>query len=311
MASLAWGGFENGKIPQEHLRQFEGTGKYLQADAAASLSTIFDEVEAETGRRPYIATGQDLYRDYDEQVRLLKHNYRVVASGGSLRWGGQQWAKKSGIDPTTGRAFVSVATPGSSNHGWARAGDISFPTTASRAAFRRRCVAHGWTNAGDAFGEDWHKEYHGPITTTAGGDYTPIEEFPMKIDILKIRNTDDGSNPNQYRVFASTPTGGIRAVRDPYRLELIRRYNANDPADIMFPAEFEIINTEFLWPPTVALQAVDVQALATELAPLLGDSGVTAEELTAKVAAALQPQFDAVQANIDDQPTEFTVTPRA
>lgn len=172
--TMAWGGFKNGSIPLANLVEFEGTGKYLQADAAASLTRLFDATEAATGARPYIAANQDLNRDLAEQIRLLKHNYRVVPSGGSIFYAGERWAKKPGIDPTTGRAYVTCATPGFSNHGWARAADISFPTAASRAWFRAHCEDEGWTNAGDAFGEDWHKEYHGPITTTAGSG-TPIE----------------------------------------------------------------------------------------------------------------------------------------
>lgn len=144
--SMAWGGFRNGRIPTSAMVLFEGTGKCLQADAAASLTRLFDATEKATGARPYIAPGQDLYRDYAEQVSLEQH---------------------PPINPTTGKP-VTTAIPGTSNHGWARAGDISFPTAASRAWFRAHCEEFGWTNAGDAFGEDWHKEYHGPITTTAG-----------------------------------------------------------------------------------------------------------------------------------------------
>lgn len=170
-SSMAWGGFKNGAIPVTNLVEFDGTGKFLQADAASSLTRLFDATQKATGARPYIAAWQDLNRDLAEQITLLGQNYTAVTSGSyAFSWNGKKWRKTGPI---------TCAKPGTSNHGWARAGDITFPTSASRAWFRAHCTEYDWTNAGDAFGEDWHKEYHGPITTTAGTG-TRIEDDMQK-----------------------------------------------------------------------------------------------------------------------------------
>jgi hypothetical protein len=175
---MAWGGFQNGRIPTSAMVEFEGTGKYLQADAASSLTRLFDATQKATGARPYIAAWQDLNRDLAEQITLLGQNYTAVTSGSyAFIWNGKKWRKTGPI---------TCAMPGTSNHGWARAADISFPTPASRSWFRAHCGEYFWTNAGDAFGEDWHKEYHGPITTTAGtgtrieDDMTPEQDARLR-----------------------------------------------------------------------------------------------------------------------------------
>jgi hypothetical protein len=192
-----WSGHPNGQIPDDLGVNFEGTGKYLQADAARQLTRLFDEVEKRSGARPYIAAGQDLYRDLAEQEALLEHNYHVVSSGGTIFYAGKRWAKNAGIDPTTGRAYVTCATPGASNHGVMLAGDISFPTALSRSVFRSICPFYGWTNAGDAFGEDWHKEYHGTTLTPASSNAKPIT---VQEDVMAIKIYEDAgpTAPGQF-----------------------------------------------------------------------------------------------------------------
>lgn len=163
---MAWGGFANGAIPVWALVEFEGTGKLLQADACSSLTRLFDATEQATGARPFIAAGQDLNRPLAEQITLLGENYTAVTSAPyAFEWDGKLWRKTGPI---------TCAEPGFSNHGWATAADISFPTAECRTWFRAHCTEYDWTNAGDAFSEDWHKEYHGPVTTLASVSATPI-----------------------------------------------------------------------------------------------------------------------------------------
>jgi len=175
----AWGGQRNGEISLSALCEFEQTGKFLHWAAAATLTALFDSVKRESGDRPYIAAGQDLYRDLSKQITLLGQNYIPVSSGSyALIWNGKKWRK-------TGP--VSCAVPGTSNHGWALAADISFPTAASHAAWRHLCPQYDWDNAGDAFGESWHKEYVGSLTTPAGSGNL-IEEDDMYDDNDRARD---------------------------------------------------------------------------------------------------------------------------
>lgn len=158
----AWGGQQNGRIPASALANFEGTGKYGHAAAVASLSALFDAVRARSGQRPYFAGGQDFYRDFARQQYFWDNRKRLG---------------------------ISAATPGTSNHGWALAADISFPSAACHTAFRQLCAQYGWNNAGDGFGESWHKEYVGSLATPAGGGSTAINEGE---GMLTIDNNDNG-----------------------------------------------------------------------------------------------------------------------
>jgi len=206
MATMAWGGFTNGAIPMRNLVNFEGTGKLLQADAAAWLTRLFDATKKATGARPYIAAHQDLFRDLDEQISLLGQNYTAVTSGAyAFVWNKKKWRKTGPI---------TCAIPGTSNHGWARAADITFPTAASRKYFRDHCGDGYWTNAGDAFGEDWHKEYHGPITTItpAGGGATPIDgddDMPLSARELELlQSASDAAIAIKAFFMDGTPANG-------------------------------------------------------------------------------------------------------
>ncbi|KQP62872.1 peptidoglycan DD-metalloendopeptidase family protein [Nocardioides sp. Leaf285] len=88
----AWGGFSNGKIPASALQQLSFSPALLRPDAAAALEALNTEYKAEFGCDIGPVGG---YRSYEEQVAL--------------------YAQKPGL----------AATPGTSNHGWGLAVDLS------------------------------------------------------------------------------------------------------------------------------------------------------------------------------------------
>jgi len=137
--SLAWGGHRNGYIPASALTDIGG-GKLLQADAARNWLAFVAACKAATGTTIYLNAAQDAYRSYARQVYY------------KLR------------QPFTG---VPAATPGTSNHGWARAVDCSgYGSTGSTAHrwMQANAARFGFSwNVGRAVNEPWHWEYLGAI----------------------------------------------------------------------------------------------------------------------------------------------------
>lgn len=60
-----------------------------------------------------------------------------------------------------------------------------------------------------------------------------------------------------------------------------------------------------------ALAAALAPQLAAAIVPLLGDlDGLNEEQIADKIALKLAPEFERINDNIDDQPTEFVITPK-
>lgn len=156
-----WGGHANGRIPLAELRQLQHatgpTGKpvthlRLRRDASLALDRLL-VLAAADGYDRYIT---DAYRTYATQV-VLKASKGVYA-----------------------------ATPGTSNHGWAMAGDMAY--SASPKSFGRWLWAnqelarrHGWyapswTHDGRGIEEPWHWEYDHTL------DRHRNEEPPVELD---------------------------------------------------------------------------------------------------------------------------------
>lgn len=139
----AWGGFSNGQIPLAELRVLRNatyngqptTAFRLRADASLALDRLLAQAEQDG----YDTDITDAYRDYETQVRLK--------------------AEKG----------VYAATPGTSNHGLAMAGDLAY--YASSKSFGRWMWANralalengwyppAWTHDGQGIEEPWHWEY--------------------------------------------------------------------------------------------------------------------------------------------------------
>lgn len=136
-----WGGHRNGRIPLSELRVVQlaenSRGQQvshlrLRTDAALALDRILAKIPK--GKR-YMT---DAYRDYATQVRLKAEKGRYAA------------------------------TPGTSNHGWAMAADLSYSAANGAARWmwkhEAECLEHGWyppawTHDGRGIEEPWHWEY--------------------------------------------------------------------------------------------------------------------------------------------------------
>lgn len=147
MASLAWGGFSNGRIPVSALgscvmyRPLPGQpvgpyAGYMAAEAARQWYVAGEHYFATTGRRMTLSEG---YRDLGDQ---------------NNRWAIYQKYRSP-----------LAAYPGTSLHGWGLSADIG---TEGRTWFTVNGPRFGWYPTGKSFGspEPWHFDYKG------GGDIT-------------------------------------------------------------------------------------------------------------------------------------------
>lgn len=132
-------GYSNGQVPSELLCPLLGTkGHVLRADAANAFNKMTQAYQAHFGEHICVT---DSYRPYSVQVRLK--------------------AQKPGL----------AATPGRSNHGWAKAVDLcgganSFGTP-QHEWLRANAPRFGWCDPpwarrGGSKPEAWHWEYDNP-----------------------------------------------------------------------------------------------------------------------------------------------------
>lgn len=165
---MSWGGYRNGEIPFGALVEVE-PGKGLQPDAARTYLEMKSDCLAAVGATFYMANNSN--PRYNQQA------YRPKADPYP---GSQQYFWDHHV-----AWGIAAAKPGTSNHGWALAADLTFGTTRVRTWFRANCGRYGWANAGDAFGEDWHKEYRGTITPAgAGTRITEREDDDMAVQLI-------------------------------------------------------------------------------------------------------------------------------
>lgn len=152
MINLAWGGLTNGQIDTSILVDVSGKGDYLEPAAAAKFLAMRDALHAATGVWINPAPGSSAYRP----LAIQQQFYAAYQAG-------------------TGNV---AAVPGTSNHGWGRAVDIT--GYESNDAVWNWLLAHAgdygysWAT-GQASGERWHWEsLNTPGTTTASTGATPI-----------------------------------------------------------------------------------------------------------------------------------------
>lgn len=201
--SLAWGGFRNGRVPQSALKKcvnyhplpgepVGASGGYLMAEAAHQFAVMDQHFFKETGQHLSLSEG---YRDYTGQLT----RWNIFHSGGNL-----------------------AAYPGTSNHGWARSGDIG-------------PVGRSWVKAnGHKFGwyatvpsESWHFDYLGsPRITTAPAGSVPasISKTPLTPptpkkrtkNMIHVRDKSTGIvyvvGPQQVR-YVEDATAGLVATK--------------------------------------------------------------------------------------------------
>lgn len=180
MINLAWGGHTNGSIDTALLVDVTGRGDYLEPTAAARWLALSAACLRATGVLLTAAPGSSANRPVSIQETFYTA-YRKYLAGGPYA--------------------PVAAVPGTSNHGWARAIDITgyegntawaSPRTGKRYSvnitvwnwLQAHAAEYGYDWAtGDSSGEPWHWEsLTTPGTTVAGGGGTPIQqgdEFDM------------------------------------------------------------------------------------------------------------------------------------
>lgn len=171
----AWGGHENGKIPEDELAEIPwASGQFLREDAAEKLKAMNDEFRSEFGKDISIT---DAYRDYDTQVRLKKEKPNLAAK------------------------------PGTSNHGWGLAldlgGGINNWNTPERDWMVENASKYGWVSPdwaqpGNGKEEPWHWEFGSDGGTSGGGTTTSEVSYDKPKNGMQVTDEWDtwsGANP--------------------------------------------------------------------------------------------------------------------
>lgn len=134
-------------------------GGLLRADAAESWGRVRAAVGLDLRPTSYA----DTYRPFEVQERIFRERYTTAYVTGidPRLWLGMVWWRKP--------VYAAAAVPGTSNHGWGLAIDVTGLGGFSGATYARLAGAagpHGWNNtAGRQIAEPWHWEY-APSTDT-------------------------------------------------------------------------------------------------------------------------------------------------
>jgi hypothetical protein len=127
-------GVANGRLPGHLLVTIDMAGRPARChpQMARALRALLHDCRQATGVE---LTNVGHYRSFDAQVALLKARY-VRASSGTRFWDGSWWRKVTG---------ATVATPGTSDHGWGLAIDAAVRDPRSgQAAGVYRSAAWNW-----------------------------------------------------------------------------------------------------------------------------------------------------------------------
>jgi D-alanyl-D-alanine carboxypeptidase len=132
---LAWGGYQNGRIPKSAMKAVKvgGSTHHFEPSAAAGLQRMV----ADAAKDGVTIRLTDSYRSYDAQVDVRKRKGHKVAT----------------------------AEPGTSVHGWGRAIDVA--GDAARRWIQQNGSRYGWhwpswaQRKGTKSYEPWHFEHYG------------------------------------------------------------------------------------------------------------------------------------------------------
>lgn len=183
----------NGRLtPSERVGLKSAPGQQLEARAAASWDRLWDAVVS-TYAWPMELT--DSYRPRSVQDEIFLDRYRPQATGsgpfGDVRhYNGRRYVRVKG---------AAAAIPGTSNHGWGRAVDITDMGGFGNSRYRALSALagyYGWSNsAGRSIGEYWHWEY------TYANDASARRPVPKRLTVTTaqtkamqraLRVEDDG-----------------------------------------------------------------------------------------------------------------------
>lgn len=205
-----WGGHSNGQIPASALTSISwNTAHKLRPDAAQAFEQLNVQFKAQFNKNIGIT---DSYRPYSVQQSIFLQRYTTSQLTGrpSVVWNGTRWWLKVG-QPVT-------AVPGTSNHGWGLAVDLSTNInsfgTAEHNWMRNNAPAFGWVLPAWArqgvSAEPWHWEFNG-----AGSTVTPVTPAPTvlpRIAALQADGTVKIKEGPLNAVWSSVATGGTKKV---------------------------------------------------------------------------------------------------
>lgn len=183
--------YGNGQLPDSALTAVaDGNGKpmgSLEHTAARAWTAMVAAAKASA----VVLGGRSTYRTLSTQIDLLHQRYDHADHGkGHIRYAGQDWYLKPGN--------ATVATPGTSNHGWGRAiddNDTSYATglgwledNAQRFGFQWEVPSEAWHLqywAGDAVPQAVLDYEHGHVAPTP-----PIQQEEDML-VIKVTAGDD------------------------------------------------------------------------------------------------------------------------
>ena len=177
----------NGKLPNS-LFQPCGLRSFAMVEPAARAMRAM----VAAARRDGIAlSATSTWRSYDQQLWLFKDRYVTYNTGQPTKtWNGKRYWRRPGV--------ASAATPGTSNHGWGVAADLSdTPSTPLSETYQRWLADHGpsfgyWNTVES---EVWHWSYclgdaipQAVLDTESGLGLQP----PPQIDWTSVEEVETG-----------------------------------------------------------------------------------------------------------------------
>lgn len=226
--------YANGFVPASALAPLDGQpGCFLRADAAAAWNAARAEVKRRTG---IVLTVRGWNRSYAEQVTFYLQRHRLAKAGERVccYWQGRPYK-------FTGTAHA--APPGTSNHGWGLAVDVSDFGNVGNFSHPRRVAAfpilaqYGWTDAEGrgAIREPWHLVWNPSsayaVNNPIGGNgsinipNTPGAPAPLEKE-------DDLSDENTQKILGAINTVAQEARVTAARLIAVETELANVKAGV-------------------------------------------------------------------------------
>lgn len=272
--------YRNGEIPSSQLTYVQGvvTRMYLLTPTAQAWKSLVAACKKATGVTLKITSPYGAYRSLTAQNKMWSDRY----------------------DRT--KYPAGVAFPGLSVHGWGRSVDINNWSSAA-AWLRENAGRYGFRRT--IPNEAWHFEHSGG---SSGGGLAQIDEFIQGEDMpIVVENKE--ATARVWSVFDPSFVGttvGERGYLETTDLQRARawvlRYMPGADGAYKWSAE----NYKAGQVESRALHEAWRRGVAGAV-PAGSGGGASADEIDAKLA----PRFAALNANIDDQPTEFEITPKA
>lgn len=268
------------------------SGTYLQPVTATAFARMQAACLRATGVTLDIVNGSGGYRDWDAQVYLCRH-------------------------PPAG---VTVSFPGFSTHGRGFALDVTTTcfTPDVAAWLRTNCRTYGFAvpPANDPRHFFHNGVTTGPTSSPAGipGTAIPSTTEEPHMSFFVSESTDSktffvtsaaGVAVVDLTKAVAVNAGTMRRLAD----ALIRvKDGAGDSNDHIFVGRFFGIRPEYpAWAAPTAAATVNLQPVLDAINAIDRDPTVTVD--LSPVLSALNTAAASINANIDDQPTEFTITP--